>query len=161
MGQWWCCSGRPALVKTDSAHQKQNTSNIGLCWMATAGLLGRFGRLGPLKTASKFTMAGEEGRVATSIRTKLTERFKPEHLEVINESYMHNVPKGSETHFKVVVVSPEFNEVKPIARHRLVNSCLEEELQSGVHALSIQASSPQQWSGVVNKSPACKGGFGK
>ena len=31
--------------------------------------------------------------------------------QVINESYMHNVPKGSETHFKVVVVSPEFNEV--------------------------------------------------
>ena len=30
---------------------------------------------------------------------------------MINESYMHNVPKGSETHFKVVVVSPEFNEV--------------------------------------------------
>ena len=25
---------------------------------------------------------------------------------------MHNVPKGSETHFKVVVVSPEFNEVR-------------------------------------------------
>ena len=73
-------------------------------------------------------MAGEEGKVATSIRVKLTERFKPEHLEVksldrtigpnspfrqvINESYMHNVPKGSETHFKVVVVSPEFNEVQ-------------------------------------------------
>ena len=32
--------------------------------------------------------------------------------QVINESYMHNVPKGSETHFKVVVVSPEFNEVR-------------------------------------------------
>ena len=31
---------------------------------------------------------------------------------MINESYMHNVPKGSETHFKVVVVSPEFNEVR-------------------------------------------------
>ena len=88
--------------------------------------------------------------------------------------------------------------MKPIGRHRLVNSCLEEELKTGVHALSIQverpfgdhlnpirvnsedpeqkknfsnnffsmisfcqASSPQQWSGVVNKSPACKGGFGK
>ena len=29
-------------------------------------------------------------------------------MEVMNESYMHNVPKGSETHFKVVVVSPKF-----------------------------------------------------
>lgn len=31
----------------------------------------------------RFTMAGEEGKVAASIRAKLTERFKPEHLEVI------------------------------------------------------------------------------
>lgn len=39
----------------------------------------------------------------------LTENLNPTHLEVINESYMHNVPKGSETHFKVLVVSNEFN----------------------------------------------------
>ena len=36
----------------------------------------------------RFTMAGEEGKVAASIRAKLTERFKPEHLEVI--SLEHN-----------------------------------------------------------------------
>lgn len=28
------------------------------------------------------------------------EELSPVHLEVVNESYMHNVPKGSETHFK-------------------------------------------------------------
>lgn len=42
------------------------------------------------------------------IRQKLTESFVPNHLEIINESYMHNVPKGSETHFKVLVVSSRF-----------------------------------------------------
>lgn len=42
------------------------------------------------------------------IRDKLVRQFSPVHLDIINESYMHNVPKGSETHFKVVVVSDKF-----------------------------------------------------
>ena len=44
------------------------------------------------------------GPISSSIETKLTEAFKPIHLDIINESYMHNVPKGSETHFKVLTL---------------------------------------------------------
>lgn len=54
-----------------------------------------------------------------SIRVKLTNQFSPVHLDIFNESYMHNVPKGSETHFKVLVVSSKF-ENKPllqVSRH--------------------------------------------
>lgn len=47
--------------------------------------------------------------VEASIQNKLTDELEPSHLEIINESYMHNVPKGSETHFKVVVVTEKFN----------------------------------------------------
>lgn len=47
--------------------------------------------------------------VEKSIQNKLTEKLEPSHLEIINESYMHNVPKGAETHFKVVVVSEKFS----------------------------------------------------
>jgi hypothetical protein len=46
--------------------------------------------------------------VTSSIRQKLTDSLKPIHLDVLNESHMHNVPKNSETHFKVVVVAEEF-----------------------------------------------------
>lgn len=49
--------------------------------------------------------------IEKSIRTKLTTNLKTKHLDIINESYMHNVPKGSETHFKVVVVSDLFKDV--------------------------------------------------
>lgn len=48
------------------------------------------------------------GPVAKAIISALNEHFQPIHLEVINESYMHNVPKNSETHFKVLVVSDKF-----------------------------------------------------
>nr|SVE92789.1 EOG090X0K4K [Megafenestra aurita] len=99
-----------------------------------------------------------------SIWEKLSQTFLPDHLEIFNESYMHNVPKGSETHFKVVIVSNKFQNTSLLQRHRLVNEILKDELKNGVHALSIVAKTPSQWENstqVVEKSPACKGGFGR
>lgn len=49
------------------------------------------------------------GVIANSIRSKLQNALQTKHLEIINESYMHNVPKDAETHFKVVVVSEKFD----------------------------------------------------
>ncbi|XP_064641530.1 bolA-like protein DDB_G0274169 [Lineus longissimus] len=102
--------------------------------------------------------------VETSIREKLSLELQPVHLDVMNESYMHNVPKGSESHFKVVVVSEKFTGLPLIKRHRLVNHVLQEELEKTVHALSITAKTPEQWENsnqTVHKSPPCRGGAGK
>ncbi|XP_063677035.1 bolA-like protein 1 [Bolinopsis microptera] len=98
--------------------------------------------------------------VSRVITSKLQSHFIPSFLEVINESYMHNVPKGSETHFKVLIVSEKFEGTPLIKRHREVNSLLAEELQGGVHALSIVAKTPTQWGSDPNvvKSPPCLGG---
>lgn len=104
-----------------------------------------------------------EKPVENSIRKKLTNTFQPAVLDVINESYMHSVPKGSETHFKVVVVADQFENLPLIKRHRLINETLQEELQTGVHTLSIVAKTPKQWEdsgGTVSKSPPCQGGSG-
>lgn len=49
--------------------------------------------------------------IEAAITRAITTGLKPIHLEVINESYMHNVPAGSETHFKVLVVSEQFVDV--------------------------------------------------
>ncbi|CAK9799064.1 BolA-like protein DDB_G0274169 [Anthophora plagiata] len=101
--------------------------------------------------------------VEFSMKKKLVESLNPFHIEVINESYMHNVPKGSETHFKVIVVSDAFKDVPLVKRHRMVNKLLQAELEGGVHALSIVAKTPDQWNENANvtPSPACRGGFGK
>ncbi len=63
-------------------------------------------------------------RVASSITTKLQTILNPLYLEIINESYMHNVPKDSESHFKVIVVSNEFQDKTPLQRHRWVSFTL-------------------------------------
>ena len=106
------------------------------------------------------------GPVENRIREKLNKSFEPvSHLQVLNESYMHNVPKGSETHFKVIVASDKFEGKSLVARHRAVNETLSDELSSGVHALSIVAKTAAQWSAMSDKpvdpSPKCRGGFGK
>lgn len=108
------------------------------------------------------TMADAEGPIAQSIRAKLLAAFQPLHLDVRNESFMHNVPKGAETHFKVVVVSTDFEGKPLIQRHRMVNAVLEHELANGVHALSILGKTPAQWEsigGTVQPSPNCMGGM--
>lgn len=82
------------------------------------------------------------------------------YLTFIYSSYS---PKNSETHFKVVVVSSQFDSVKsPLQRHRLVNAVLKTELDGPVHALSIAAKSPAQWekSKTIPASPNCQGGDG-
>jgi BolA protein len=96
-----------------------------------------------------------------TIEAKLGEALRPVHLEVVNESGMHNVPAGSETHFKVLVVSPAFEGLSLLDRHRRVNETLKAELAAGVHALTIRALTPAQWSddGAAGfASPKCLGG---
>ncbi len=95
------------------------------------------------------------------IEAKLGEALLPTLLAVENESGMHNVPPGSETHFKVLVVSPAFEGLGLVDRHRRVNEILREELAAGVHALSIRALTPAQHEAGQGDgfiSPKCLGG---
>ena len=95
------------------------------------------------------------------IKQKLTDALPCAHLEVINESGKHNVPAGSESHFKVVVVSDEFVGLKLVARHRVINRILAQELEQGVHALAIHTYSSPEWgtkSASAPSSPDCHGG---
>ena len=99
--------------------------------------------------------------VQQSIQAKLLDALSPGHLDVMNESHMHSVPANSETHFKVVVVSEAFAGKTRVARHQAVNGLLADELAGPVHALSIQAHTPEEWiarGGSVLESPNCMGG---
>ncbi len=103
--------------------------------------------------------------IQETITQKLTDAFAPEHLEVVNESHMHNVPEGSESHFKVLIVCDEFKDKMLIARHRLVNKILDMELkqdksEGGIHALALHTMTMEEWfiKGKAPESPECLGG---
>ncbi len=96
-----------------------------------------------------------------TIEEKLNQAFSPDYLLVENESYMHNVPEGSESHFKVQIVSAEFDGQILLKRHRLVNSILKDELAGLIHALSMHTYTKDEWekrNGQVPTSPPCQGG---
>ena len=91
----------------------------------------------------------------------LFSQLKPDTLSIDDESKQHHVPVGSETHFKVVAVSTCFIGLNRIARHRLVNTCLQDEFTTGLHALSLHLYTPDEWrqkTQGVPQSPACRGG---
>ena len=99
--------------------------------------------------------------VQERIEEKLVEGLDLKHLEVTNESGNHNVPPGSESHFKVVLVSELFDGEKLIARHRRVNQILKEELANDIHALAIHTYTEGEWRdkhGEAPLSPPCLGG---
>ena len=95
------------------------------------------------------------------IEQKIADALPCKHLEVINESNKHNVPPGSESHFKVVLVSDAFDDQKLIVRHRQINKILAEELEQGLHALAMHTYTETEWreqQGDEPMSPPCRGG---
>lgn len=95
-----------------------------------------------------------------AIQNKLEVSLTPSFLIIENESHKHSVPVDSETHFKVIIVSSDFDKKSPVQRHQLVYALLAHEFQSGLHALSLNTYTPQEWTSVEKTmdSPNCMGG---
>ena len=100
--------------------------------------------------------------IESIIEQKLMSAFSPVVLDVVNESNQHNVPPGSESHFKAVIVSTEFEEERLIKRHRAVNKVLATELAEHIHALALHTYTEKEWhdhyANNTPLSPKCLGG---
>lgn len=98
--------------------------------------------------------------VRESIDRELRAAFEPVHLDIENESHQHNVPPGSESHFRVVIVSSAFAGQRSVARHQAVYRHLAEQLRGPVHALALHTYTPEEWAAApaAPQSPACRGG---
>ena len=95
------------------------------------------------------------------IEQKLEHALSPYFLEIINESSQHNVPAGSETHFKATIVSEKFQGQSLVERQKGVYQLLQNEFQKGLHALALHTWTPAEWEkkgGKIPSSPPCLGG---
>jgi len=95
-----------------------------------------------------------------TLENRLQQAFSPIYLQVENETHMHNVPADAESHWKVTIVSEDFNGLMLIKRHRLVNEALKAEIEK-IHALALHTMTPDEWfakGGKVADSPPCEGG---
>ena len=97
-----------------------------------------------------------EGPIASIMREKLTQAFRPTRLELEDDSWRHaghhheggmDAQPGGESHFNLTIVSDAFAGVGRVQRQRSVNAVLAEELAGPVHALSIKAQTPAEAGG--------------
>ncbi|MDB5472907.1 MAG: BolA family transcriptional regulator [Devosia sp.] len=80
--------------------------------------------------------------VKDTLIAKLTDRFAPEYLAVIDQSNSHfghaGWREGGETHFRVRIATRHFDGISRVAQHRMVMETLDAELKDRVHALAIE-----------------------
>jgi len=94
--------------------------------------------------------------IENKITDIINDKLSPSVLNIINESFMHNVPTGSESHFKLIVVSDLFKDLSNVKRHQLVYRSLD-KIMDEIHALSIHAFDENEYNKnpVVIDSPNC------
>lgn len=97
------------------------------------------------------------------IQNKIEAKIKslnPDFVELTNESHNHSVPKNSETHFKLLLVSELFQGMNRVQRQRRIYDLLADELKNGVHALTMRLLTPEEYSKEQPAfvSPNCHGG---
>jgi len=81
------------------------------------------------------------------IRTALAAALQPVSLEVIDDSHKHAGHEGARDgrgHFTVRITSQAFVGKAPLARHRAVYAALGEMMQTDIHALAIEARTPDE-----------------
>ena len=97
-----------------------------------------------------------KGPIENKIINTLNECMNISSLKILNESFMHSVPEDAESHFKIVVVSDDFNNLSNIQRHKLVYKHLG-TIMNDIHALSIQAFNEDEFklNPIILDSPEC------
>jgi BolA family transcriptional regulator, general stress-responsive regulator len=83
---------------------------------------------------------------ASEIRTAIEVSMQPLTLDVVDDSHLHAGHAGAREgrHFTVRLTSTEFAGLSRVARHRLVYHALRELIPAGIHALAIEARSPDE-----------------
>lgn len=96
--------------------------------------------------------AGAAASVITIIQQRLT-ALSPIRLEVIDDSARHAGHAGAQGgggHYRLLIVSDAFAELARLARHRLVHAALDDLVPIRIHALSIQALTPAEYSAMTS-----------
>ncbi len=83
--------------------------------------------------------------INTVIEHKLLSAFSPLHLDVINESYRDDFNVAINSHFKIIIVSREFDGERIRDRHHAINSLLARELEEQIGSLVLHTYTEKEW----------------
>jgi len=83
----------------------------------------------------------------TLIENRLREAFTPQKIEVRDDSRLHAGHEGAKSgggHFAVTIISTSFQGKNLVQRHQMINHALGDMMKKEIHALSIQAFTPDE-----------------
>lgn len=98
-------------------------------------------------------------QIQPEIEQAIQDSFQVDFMQLENESHMHAGPAG-ESHFKLTLVSSDFEPMNRVKRQQLVYRALK-ELMPQFHALALHTFTPEEWlekGGEIPASPKCGGG---
>ena len=75
------------------------------------------------------------------IKSKINNKFYPEKLELIDNSYLHTTHKSFDPkkfHLKIIIKSDQLKKMNKIDAHKAIHSVLKEEISNKIHALEIK-----------------------
>ncbi|MHC8598467.1 BolA family protein [Arenicellales bacterium IMCC55707] len=85
--------------------------------------------------------------VKDQIHQRLMESLSAESVEIEDQSHLHAGHAGAASgggHYDVIVISSAFNDLNTLGRHRLIYNTVDDLMKKEIHALSIQAFSPDE-----------------
>ncbi len=102
----------------------------------------------PIETPSMDAASpAATGSRAERLKKKLTDAFAPLSLIIEDESARHAGHQGAtavgESHYKVSIISDKFAGLNRVERSRMVNTILNDEFKTGLHAMSLSLRSPR------------------
>ena len=109
--------------------------------------------------ASKLRLQAQALNVHQRLTNIISSSLSPAYLNIINQSKMHS--RGDQTHFKVIIVSEELNQIKPrVKQHQRVLKLTKELMDTTtLHSVSLQVvPRVEDVSEEMKISPTCAGG---
>lgn len=91
------------------------------------------------------------GPIEARISSLIESHFNPQYFKIWNESSFHHAPPGSESHFKIVIISESFKDLNRVKRHQSVYKCLESIFKEGLHALALKTHTPDEWNSMSDE----------
>ncbi|MDP9108236.1 MAG: BolA family transcriptional regulator [Pseudomonadota bacterium] len=88
---------------------------------------------------------------AETIRQRIAETFAPIHCQLVDESAAHAGHAGAASggsHFRLHLVSAQFEGLSRVQRHRLVYDCLRDMMLTDIHALALVTEAPSEVRGA-------------
>ena len=84
--------------------------------------------------------------ISEQIKQLLNDAFKPELLEIIDNSAAHAGHAGAKSggHYHVTIVAEAFEGKSLVQRHQLIYKALGDMMKQQIHALGINALSPSE-----------------